>query len=84
MDWVYVIDRYLDLYQESRRPEPVRLLVAVIKSMQSSDTKIGPENQLRGWRPDDTVDPRIMIESDWTATFQPLQPKCAGPSPKRC
>ncbi len=72
VDWVYLIDRYLDLYRNSHRPEPVRLLVAVIKAMQSSDPKIGPDNQLRGWRPDDSVDPRIMVNSDWTPMFQTL------------
>ena len=72
VDWVYVVGRYLDLYRESHRPEPARLLVAVIKALQSSDPKIGPDNQLRGWRPDDTVDPRIMINSNWLPMFQPL------------
>jgi hypothetical protein len=74
IDWVYVIDRYRDMYRESHWPEPSRLLVAVIKALQSSDPKIGPENQLKGWRPDGTVDPRIMVSSDWTPMFQSLKP----------
>ena len=45
VDWVYVIGRFLDLYRESRRPEPARLLVAVIKAMQSTDPRIGPEER---------------------------------------
>lgn len=72
LDWVYLIDRFRGLYRESHRPEPSRLLVAVIKAMQSSDPKIGPDNQLRGWRPDSTVDPRIMVSPVWSPIFQPL------------
>jgi hypothetical protein len=74
IDWVYVIDRFRDMYRESHRPEPTRLLVAVIKAMQWSDPKLGPDNQLNGWRPDDTVDPRIMVSPAWALMFQPLKP----------
>jgi hypothetical protein len=74
VDWAYVIDRFRNMYRESHRPEPARLLVAAIKAMQSSDPKLGPDNQLRGWRPDATVDPRIMIAGDWLPMFQPLPP----------
>jgi hypothetical protein len=74
VDWVYVIDRFRDMYRESHRPEPTRLLVAVIKAMQWSDPKLGPDNQLKGWRPDDTVDPRIMVNTEWLPMFQPLKP----------
>ncbi len=74
IDWVYLIDRFREIAQESHRPEPARLLVAIIKALQFSDPKIGPDDQLRGWRPDDTVDPRIMIARDWVPLFQPLQP----------
>jgi hypothetical protein len=74
IDWVYVIDRFRDMYRESHRPEPARLLVAVVKAMQWSDPKLGPDNQLKGWRPDDTVDPRIMVSADWLPLFQPLKP----------
>jgi hypothetical protein len=74
VDWVYVVDRFRDMYRESHRPEPARLLIAAIKAMQWSDPRLGPDNQLRGWRPDDTVDPRIMVSPDWIAMFQPLKP----------
>jgi len=74
VDWVYLIDHIRGMYGESQRPEPVRALVAVIKAMQSTDPKTGPDNQLRGWRPDATVDPRIMIHSDWAPIFRTLQP----------
>jgi hypothetical protein len=74
IDWVYLIDHFNDLYRESHRPEPARLLVAVIKALQSADPKIGPDNQLKGWWPDANVDPRIMISSDWAPMFQPLPP----------
>jgi hypothetical protein len=72
VDWVYVIGRFLDMNRESRSPEPARLLVAVIKAMQSTDPHIGPENQSQGWRPSQTVDPTIMISEAWTPIFQPL------------
>jgi hypothetical protein len=74
VDWVYTIERYLDMYRESHKPEPARLLVAVIKALQWSDPKIGPENQLRGWRPDDTVGPAIMVDNDWSPVFAALAP----------
>jgi hypothetical protein len=75
VDWVYVVDRFRDMYRESHRPEPARLLIAAIKAMQWSDPKLGPDNQLKGWRPDDTVDPRIMVSADWVPMFQPLKPE---------
>jgi hypothetical protein len=31
VDWIYLIGRLLDLYRVSQRPEPARLLVAVIE-----------------------------------------------------
>ncbi len=74
IDWVYVLDRYRSLYGESHWPEPSRVLISAIKALQSSDPKIGPENQLKGWRPDGTVDPRIMVSRDWTPMFQALEP----------
>jgi hypothetical protein len=69
-----VVDRFRDMYRESHRPEPARLLVAVIKAMQCSDPKLGPDNQLKGWRPDDTVDPRIMVNSEWLPMYRSLKP----------
>src|SRR5579871_504899 len=75
IDWVYVVDRCKAMYLESRRPEPARVLVAVVKAMQSADPKVGPDNQVRGWRPDDTVDPRILVNSDWAPIFQALDPE---------
>jgi len=72
VDWVYVIGRFLDLYRESRRPEPARLLVAVIKAMQSTDPSIGPDNRAQGWRPSQNVDPTIMVSAVWAPIFQPF------------
>ena len=72
VDWVYVIGRFLDLYRESRRPEPARLLVAVTKAMQSTDPRIGPGNRAQGWRPEQNLDPSIMISETWAPIFQPL------------
>ena len=74
VDWVYLIDHFRGMYRESHRPEPVRLLIAAIKAMQSSDPKVGPDNQLRGWRPADTVGPGIMVARDWIPMFEPLPP----------
>jgi len=72
VDWVYIIGRFLDLHRETRRPEPARLLLAVIKSMQSTDPRLGPTNRAQGWRPRQSVDPTIMISATWAPIFQPL------------
>jgi cytochrome c553 len=72
LDWVYIIGHYHDLYRQSHQPEPVRLLVAVAKALQSTDPRIGPDDLKRGWRPEDNVDPRIMIDPVWAPFFQPL------------
>jgi hypothetical protein len=72
VDWVYVIGRYLDLYRESRRPEPARLLVTVIKALQSTDPRLGPENRAQGWRPSQNVDPTILVSEAWAPVFQTL------------
>ena len=72
IDWLYVIERFRSLQTESHRPEPARLLIATIKALQSSDPKTGPENVLRGWRPETTVDPRIMVSADFAPTFENL------------
>ena len=72
VDWVYVIGGFLDLNGESRRPEPARLLVALIKAIQSTDPRIGPEDVVQGWRPSQNVDPTIMVNAVWAPMFQPL------------
>jgi hypothetical protein len=72
IDWVYVIGGFKDLYSESRRPEPARLLVALIKAMQSTDPQIGPQDVAQGWRPGQNVDPGIMVNAEWAPMFQPL------------
>ncbi len=72
IDWVYVIERFLDLQQRSGRPEPARLLVAVIKAMQSTDPAIGPTDIAEGWRPEQNIDPRIMVTHRWAPAFQLL------------
>jgi hypothetical protein len=72
VDWVYLIGQFLDLYRESRRPEPARLLVAVIKAMQSTDPGIGPDNRAQGWRPGQNVDPTIMVSAMWAPIFEPF------------
>ena len=72
IDWIYVIGRFLDLYRESHHAEPARLLVAVIKSLQSTDPRLGPEDGAHGWRPRQGIDPTILISDKWAAQFQPL------------
>jgi hypothetical protein len=72
LDWVYLIGRFLDIYGQTHQPEPTRLLVAVTKSLQSSDPHLGPDDVSRGWRPDQNIDPRIMISPDWAPVFKPL------------
>src|SRR2546427_7901199 len=36
--------------------------VALIKAMQSTDPRIGPEDFAQGWRPSQNVDPTIMVD----------------------
>jgi len=72
VDWVYVIGRFRDLEKVSGRAEPGRLLIAIIQAMQASDPNIGPENISEGWRPEQNVDPRIMVDPEWMAAFAPL------------
>jgi hypothetical protein len=72
VDWVYLIGRFHDLYVQTQQPEPARLLVAVIKALQSTDPHLGPDNLSQGWRPDQNIDPRIMISPVWVPIFKPL------------
>jgi hypothetical protein len=75
VDWVYLIGHFPELYAQTQQPEPARLLVAVIKSLQSTDPHLGPDNLSQGWRPDQNIDPRIMISPAWAPIFKPLSPK---------
>ncbi len=72
IDWVYFMGRFLDLQKESHRPEPGRVLVSVIKAMQSTDPRIGPENEMQGWRPTQNIEPTIMVSRFWAPVFEPL------------
>jgi hypothetical protein len=72
IDWTYVIGRFLDLYGQTHEPEPTRLLVAVTKALQSTDPHMGPDNVHKGWRPDENIDPRIMISPVWAPIFKTL------------
>jgi hypothetical protein len=74
VDWVYVIGQFRDLYLQTNYPEPVRLLVAVTKALQSSDPQLGPDDYSQGWRPDQNVDPRIMISPNRVSFFRPFPP----------
>jgi len=72
VDWVYQIGRFLDLYAQTQQPEPARLLVAVTKALQSTDPHLGPDDLSQGWRPEQNIDPRIMISAVWAPIFKPL------------
>ena len=72
VDWVYVIGEFLNLQAQTHQPEPARLLVAVTKALQSTDPHLGPDDLKQGWRPDDNIDPRIMISPVWAPIFKPL------------
>jgi hypothetical protein len=72
VDWVYLIGGFLDLDAQTHQPEPARLLVAVIKALQSTDRRLGPDDLKQGWRPNDNIDPRIMISPVWAPIFKPL------------
>jgi len=72
VDWIYLISQFRELYRQSHYPEPVRLLVAVTKALQSTDPHLGPEDYSQGWRPDQNIDPRIMVNADWAPFFKPF------------
>ena len=72
VDWIYIIGSFQDLAAETRTPEPARLLVALIKAMQSTDPRIGPEDVEQGWRPSQNVDPTIMVDAAWAPIFEPF------------
>ncbi|HEX3351588.1 MAG TPA: hypothetical protein VHS34_02100 [Terriglobales bacterium] len=72
VDWTYLVAQFLDVQAQTHRPEPARLLVAVIKALQSADPNLGPDNLKQGWRPNDNIDPRIMISPVWAPIFKPL------------
>jgi hypothetical protein len=72
VDWVYVVGRFNDLHAQTHQPEPARLLVAVAKALQSTAPHLGPDDYRQGWRPEQNVDPRIMISPVWEPIFKPL------------
>jgi hypothetical protein len=72
VDWLYLIGGTGDLHAESRRPEPARVLVMLIKALQSTDPAIGPQDVAQGWRPGQQVDPTLLVHPDWAPIFQPL------------
>jgi hypothetical protein len=72
VDWLYLIQEFRDLYEQTHEPEPARLLVAVTKALQSTDPHLGPDDYSEGWRPEQNVDPRIMVSPAWKPMFKPL------------
>ena len=69
VDWVYLAGHERELERWSGRSEPGRVMVTVIAAMQSTDREIGPQDKARGWQPDQTLDPRMMIAPEWSETF---------------
>jgi cytochrome c553 len=74
VDWVYVAGHERELERWSGLPEPGRVLLTAIAATQSTDPKIGPHDNARGWRPDQTIDPRMMVTPEWSETFAGLAP----------
>jgi hypothetical protein len=72
VDWVYVAGHERELERRSGVPEPGRVLVTAIAAMQSTGQTIGPQDIARGWRPDQTIDPRMMVAPEWSETFAGL------------
>jgi hypothetical protein len=72
VDFVYVAGHERELERWSGTPEPGRVLVTVIASMQSTSPTIGPQDNAKGWRPDQTIDPRMMVAPEWSETFAGL------------
>jgi cytochrome c553 len=74
VDWVYVAGHERELERWSGLAEPGRVLLTAIAATQSTDPKIGPHDNARGWRPDQTIDPRMMVTPEWSETFAGLAP----------
>ena len=70
VDWIYLIGQFRELYLRSHNPEPIRLLIAVTKALQSTDPQLGPDDYSQGWRPEQSIDPRIMVNPNWMPIFK--------------
>ena len=69
VDWVYNVSEFRQLCALTHQPEPARLLLSVVKALQSSDPRIGPQDYSQGWRPEQNVDPRVLVARDWAPMF---------------
>jgi cytochrome c553 len=74
VDWVYVAGHERELERWSGVAEPGRVLVTAIAATQSTDPRIGPHDNAKGWRPDQIIDPRMMVAPEWSETFVSLAP----------
>jgi hypothetical protein len=74
VDWVYVAGHERELERWSGVAEPGRVLVTAIAATQSTDRKIGPHDNAKGWQPDQTIDPRMLVAPEWSETFAGLAP----------
>lgn len=75
VDWVYLAGHAQMLEGLSKQPEPGRLLLMAIKANQSTDIAFGPEDSARGWRPEQNIDPRMLVAPHWQSTFAGLSAK---------
>ena len=74
VDWVYIAGHERELERWSKMPEPGRVLLTVIAAMQSTGREIGPQDKAKGWQPDQTIDPRMMVAPEWSETFAGIPP----------
>jgi hypothetical protein len=72
VDWVYIAGHERELERWSGVAEPGRVMVTVIAAMQATSPTIGPQDNAKGWRPEQTIDPRMMIAPEWSETFAGL------------
>jgi hypothetical protein len=72
VDWVYIAGHERALQRLSGVAEPGRVLVTAVAAMQQTDRRVGPEDKAAGWRPDQMLDPRMIVADDWRETFAGL------------
>jgi hypothetical protein len=72
VDWVYLAGHERALQRLSGIADPGRLLVTAVAAMQTTDPRLGPEDKAEGWRPDEMLDPRMLVAPGWRETFAGL------------
>ncbi len=72
VDWVYIAGHERELQRLSGLAEPGRMLVTAVAGMQATARRVGPEDTAEGWRPDQMLNPRMMVAPGWQETFAGL------------